>query len=198
LAGNDFYFFLDLIALFQKKNFNFSIVISAEEHERLEHHISRLGWNKVEVIRHALHNRLNELDEQETFMRANREANRKTRGPKIGHVPVANPADETNGKFTIPVAPTFTPKEEEPLIRKFQKDLDRWANLVERAENDSDRTIRLRMIEDDMIQRGGTPDDCQKGMIALHEKLKLRADALRMLPKIVKAPPGIPIAGDID
>jgi hypothetical protein len=53
------------------------------------------------------------------------------------------------------------------------------------------------MIEDDMIQRGGTPDDCQKGMIALHEKLKLRADAF-MPTKIVKAPAGIPIAGDVD
>jgi hypothetical protein len=185
------------MALFTKKLVSFAISISPEENERLEHHCHRLGLNKVEVVRRGTHEQLNQLDEQEAFARANREARKKTRGPKVGHVPVANNVDPFDGKFTVPTVPTFTPKEEESLLRKFEKDLDRWANLVERAENDSDRAIRLRMIEDDMIQRGGTPDDCQKGMIALHEKLKLRADAF-MPTKIVKAPAGIPIAGDVD
>lgn len=174
----------------------FSVGIGRSDHERLAYHGKRMGADRAEIMRAALHDKLNVLDEQESFERANKAA-RKQRGAVVGAVPEIRGMAPTGMQITLPRAPTLHPEQEEASkgVAKLERSFSMWANHVERAETSVERTIRLQTVYDDMKQRVA-PEDAQAGFLKFQDLLKARESI--KATKIVTRHPDVPVSGDIE
>jgi predicted DNA-binding protein len=178
-------------------------MLPIEESERLRHHAERIGWEKSALARAGIFDKLNALDEQEAFYLAHKAARKKGGIAKVGSLPggveavgmTFKRASKPDEKEETTVETPIPANKAAATLAKLKDSFKRYAEYIEAAEGDVDRSIRIQTVLDGMMERAPR-EIAQAAFVELQEFLKVRD---LMKPKvIVKVPEGVPISGDVD
>jgi hypothetical protein len=172
------------------------------ETERLLRHARRLDLDKCEIVRGALYDRLNALDEREAFELAQKTARKSNGVAKMGSLPGGQGSVGLPIRFapTAPTPPNDTPPPDEltpnqRIANKLARSFRRYCEFVEGAEGAVDRSIRITTVLDDLKERGPLAD-AEIAFAKFQEQLKAREE-LQTKP-IERLPDDVAIFGDTD
>lgn len=174
------------------------IRVVRDQRDRLAHHARAIGKDMTDIVRDAIIERLDYLDERE---RARKGTKVLAPVPGVVEHPWGKPkglgprkksttADET------PASPfdalKNTPYEVPEKVRKAFRS---WAEYMEEADGPVDTEQRVKKIVEDLRQRVTTEKDVESCYVAFVEFCTARKDAEKKAT--ITVPVDVPIVGDI-
>lgn len=156
----------------------FFLNVGNEIHKRLDHHAERLGRTKADMVREAINNYVDFLDDKE----AKAEGQKTPKKAGIANVPktvktVEHPWGKPSLAGLSKALKDANGSKPVDVPEKLRKSFRRWAEFIEGAEDRSDGERRAQVVLDDIRERASGKAEAEACYVQLQDFLRSRKEA---------------------